>query len=210
MLRIIIFTIYIFFHTKISFAKEKQNIRFPSSFYFVRHGQTSWGVKDILKGPQDLSLNNIGIEQAKKAGLFLKNLLKSTNIKIVTSTLKRANETGKEVSKLIEIPISETIDGIKERYYGDYRLVSNKKEIPPDAETPDLFKKRLLKAINNILLKYQNSTLIIVSHQKVFECLSELLSGQKKRLSQGGICYFQYKEDGNWELEILEINKIKK
>ena len=29
-------------------------------FIFIRHGETNWGPNDILKGPLDLSLNELG------------------------------------------------------------------------------------------------------------------------------------------------------
>jgi broad specificity phosphatase PhoE len=62
------------------------------SFLFIRHGQTSWGMDDILKGPQDLELNEIGCGQAK----IIYEKINKDHIKnpvVYCSHLKRAHET---------------------------------------------------------------------------------------------------------------------
>lgn len=182
----------------------------PFDFYFVRHGETSWGKDDILKGPQDLKLNANGVEQAKQAGKLLKNKLGKIaydDAKIVTSSLKRAIETAQNVSKITGIAISDYEDGLKERYYGDYRLCEDLSTTPPDAETTEVFQKRVVDALNKVLNKHSSAKpLIIVSHQKVFEWLSEYLAKRTEKLSQGGIGHFILQNNGEWKLEILELN----
>jgi len=182
---------------------------YHSSFYFVRHGHTPWGQDDILKGPQDLELDDLGQQQAREAGLILKNLLSdSSNAIMISSPLRRAVETAKEIEKATGIPINAQEDRIKERYYGDYRKVGNLSITPPDAETTEEFQKRVSQALNELLLEYnQAKPLIIVSHQKVFEYLAEFLVKRPERLSQGGIGHFMRNENGIWELEILGLKE---
>ena len=178
-------------------------------FYFIRHGQTLWGESLILAGPQDLELNSCGIQQAERAGKKLKAILgdkKSTNsIKIITSPLQRAIQTAKKISEITNFPIDSLEDGLKERYYGDYRLTESIKHTPCDAENPEKFKERVMRTLYNILNANSLSCLIIVSHQKVFECITEELSGKSSKLSQGGVAHFTTSDNKTWQLEIQDF-----
>jgi len=189
--------------------KEDTEVGCICSFYFVRHGQTNWGPDDILKGPQDLTLNDVGLQQAREAGSTLKNVLRNpSNAKIISSSLQRAIETAKEIEKITGISLSAQEDGLRERYYGDHRLITDDSKIPPDAETTQGFQERVLQSLFKILLKHNEARpLIIVSHQKVFEYVAEFLVKRSERLSQGGIAHFMLNENGTWELKILEPKK---
>eukprot|EP01132_Coremiostelium_polycephalum_P003054 gene3054-3820_t len=175
-----------------------------TEFYFVRHGETDWGKEDILKGPQDLALNQSGKEQARQAGETLKRLLSNVpTTKIVSSTLKRAAETAKTISEITKIEIIAYEEGLKERYYGDYRLNNNPDEIPADAEQTEQFQERVINTLLKILLEqHQNLPLVIVSHQKVFEYIGKFLTQKSVRLTQGGIANFTLK-NGKWNVDIL-------
>jgi len=63
----------------------------------VRHGQTNSNAKGLTQGQIDTDLNTIGIEQAKKAGMFIRN---NYNIfEAWVSDLKRTQQTAKEIIK---------------------------------------------------------------------------------------------------------------
>ena len=184
-----------------------QSVNVPAMiFYFVRHGQTNWGRDDILKGPQNLPLNAVGIEQARKAGVSLKEKLtyEDGDIALVTSSLKRAQETAEKISSIIHVPIAYEEQELRERYYGDYRLTQDLFVPPADAESDPIFRKRVVDILDKLLDKHQHEVLIIVSHQKVFECVCELLTSQKHRLSQGGVARFTLNHANQWEVEIIE------
>lgn len=67
--------------------------------YLVRHGQSLSNISKRFSGITDVELTDLGKEQAKKAGLNLKRF----NIKnIFSSPLKRANDTAKIISGVIE------------------------------------------------------------------------------------------------------------
>lgn len=83
-------------------------------FYFVRHGQTNWGREDILRGPQDLDLNSIGITQAKEAGMKLKKRI-DRNVKMITSPLQRALQTTYYISEITNIQIYDAIQFLTRR-----------------------------------------------------------------------------------------------
>jgi uncharacterized phosphatase len=192
---------------------KEQKVNVKRDFYFVRHGQTPWGPDLILDGPQDLELNKTGIQQAEKAGRKLKEVLSSgtntNSVKIITSSMKRAVQTAQKVAEITHFPIVGQENGLKERYYGDARLVAagDTRKTPPDAETPEKFKERAMKALYKVLNENRlSSPLIIVSHQKVFECVSEELTGKAGKLSQGGVAHFTALDGKTWQLEILEVN----
>lgn len=119
---------------------------------------------------------------------------KFTNPKIVSSSLLRAVETAKHIGDITGIRISDTnsqFDNLNERYYGDYRLVSSIDEIPSDFENEDKFRERVYKGLFEVFLKYKDADpLIIVSHQKVFEYITKLLSGSSDKICNGEIAYF--------------------
>lgn len=177
-------------------------------FYFVRHGQTNWKPEDIPKGPQDLSLNTTGLQQARQAGVVIQCLSGTfSNAKIVSSTLHRARETAEVIAGITQIPILAYEEELQERYYGDYRLAADASDTPPDAETTAYFEQRVMKSFLKVQKTYPAQPLIIVSHQKVFEYLSQALSGHQQELGQGGICHFAPQEDEAWSLDILPVNK---
>lgn len=170
------------------------NMSYLYDFYFVRHGQTNHRPEDIMKGPQDLALNTIGIQQARKAGQILNNILTDfVNAKMISSTLVRAVGTAKEIRKITGIKFSPEDNGLNERYFGNYQLVSSLSDIPLDAETETEFQNRVFRSISKILLEHNYGTpLIIVSHQKVFEYITRILTGNSQRLFQGEIAHFTF------------------
>lgn len=171
-------------------------------FLFIRHGQTSWGPGDITKGPQNLGLNEIGRCQANEAyNLIIENYNSIPTPIIFSSHLERALETANILASHFENkPLIIKVTGLEERYYGDYRNADTDNlsaYVPPDAESLDHFKGRVTEALRKILEQtYQDTrTLVLVSHQKVFEYLAELLTGEKLRLDQGGVCCFEFRDD---------------
>ncbi|MCL5970291.1 MAG: 2,3-diphosphoglycerate-dependent phosphoglycerate mutase [Patescibacteria group bacterium] len=85
----------------------------------VRHGESEWNAKGLWTGWTDVSLNEKGITEAKKAGEALKDIKIDLTI---TSKLKRAKQTLEEIRKILSlenIPITET-GALNEKNYGDY------------------------------------------------------------------------------------------
>lgn len=200
--------------------QKKSILERHDDFYFVRHGQTPWGPDLILDGPQDLELNQLGTQQAEEAGQKLKKLFaghETPSMKLITSPLLRALQTAQKISEITDLPIFGQEDDLKERYYGDARLLVGDAEekkkgggdssgcgsltLPPDAESPEKFKERVMKkALDKILA---NVPVIVVSHQKVFQCLCEELTGEASQLSQGGVAHFTTTDGKIWKVEIL-------
>lgn len=85
----------------------------------VRHGQSLWNLENKFTGWTDVGLSDKGIEEAKNAGLLLKELNYKFDIAF-TSVLKRANDTLYYIlDELNErnIPIKYSYK-LNERHYG--------------------------------------------------------------------------------------------
>ncbi len=94
----------------------------------VRHGQSIWNLENKFTGWTDVGLSNKGIEEAKNAGILLKE--KGYHFDIAfTSVLKRANDTLYYILDELnerDIPIAYSYK-LNERHYGALQGL-NKKE----------------------------------------------------------------------------------
>ena len=137
----------------------------------VRHGETKWNKNGKLLSFTDIPLNNKGLEQAKKTAKILKN---NKFDYIISSPLKRAYETAKEINKFHNLKI-ETSILLKERNYGDFEktdyLKLNLREIRDknlyheyNMETPEEFENRIKSFLECKCLKTHGKKILIVSH----------------------------------------------
>ncbi|MDP2356295.1 MAG: 2,3-bisphosphoglycerate-dependent phosphoglycerate mutase, partial [Beijerinckiaceae bacterium] len=86
----------------------------------IRHGQSDWNLKNLFTGWKDPGLTEVGIHEAREAGVRLKKI-GVTFEKVFTSALSRAQHTTELV--LEELGLS-SLDVVKdaqlnERDYGD-------------------------------------------------------------------------------------------
>lgn len=86
--------------------------------YFTRHGQTIWNVENKICGATDISLTDLGHQQAVTLG---KEIL-SQNLQIdeiLYSPLIRAAETARHISEVTGIPM-QMEPRLKEQNFGRY------------------------------------------------------------------------------------------
>ena len=83
----------------------------------LRHGQSTWNLENRFTGEVDIDLSELGKEEAKQAGILLKNYAIDV---AYTSVLKRAIQTLEIVLQemQIDIPIIKSA-ALNERNYGD-------------------------------------------------------------------------------------------
>ena len=85
----------------------------------LRHGESQWNLENRFTGWKDVSLTELGIQEAISSAnnLVKKNIQIST---VQTSILKRAIDTAKIVAELIKFPIEEIQYDwrLNERHYG--------------------------------------------------------------------------------------------
>ena len=140
--------------------------------YIVRHGETDWNVLGKVQGKQDISLNEKGREQA----LLTKKDLDNKEIDlIITSPLKRAKETAEIINKDRNLPMIVD-DRIKERDFGEFEgelftILDTKpfwdyyiNEEYKEAESVQEFFKRIYDFLDDIIVKYKDMNVLLVTH----------------------------------------------
>ena len=91
-----------------------------TNLVLIRHGQSLWNQKNLFTGWTDIDLSEKGIEEAKQAGLLLKEKNISFDIAF-TSVLKRAISTLNYILqelKNVSLPVIKNW-ALNERHYGD-------------------------------------------------------------------------------------------
>lgn len=88
----------------------------------LRHGQSDWNLQNRFTGFKDVELTKLGIEEAKNAGIRLRDAGIQFD-QVFTSTLKRANDTAKlALTEAGQAGLIDTMiyhDDLRERDYGD-------------------------------------------------------------------------------------------
>ena len=166
----------------------------------IRHGQSTYNFENRFTGDVDVELTAFGIEEAKKAGIKLKNFKYDI---AYTSTLKRAQESLRVILQIIhQTKIQVVADkALNERRYGNLQG-QNKSEIankygteqveiwrrsyevrPPDgeslADTYDRVVPYYKKEIEPKLKLEQN--VLVVAHGNSLRALVMYLEGISKK-----------------------------
>ena len=98
-----------------------------SNLILVRHGQSEWNKQDKFTGWVDVNLSSKGIEEAKEAGLKIKQANIQFN-RIYTSVLTRSIQTFNEINKICKFsaPIEQEWR-LNERHYGGLQGLNKQK-----------------------------------------------------------------------------------
>jgi len=151
------------------------------AIYFLRHGQSVANVQRIFAGQRnDSPLTDLGVEQAKIAGVKIKKL----NInRIVTSNLERAIQTGNEVAKVIGLDVDniEVDNRLAEYDMGELtnspvRDISSDDFVGVDgAEKVIDFHNRIVSALK----QYKNcdEDILLVSHAGIYKIIEAYRTG---------------------------------
>ena len=144
--------------------------------YFVRHGQTPDNIANVLTGWTATPLTEKGIEQAKATAETLKNVKFDI---CFCSPLVRTKQTLDEIIKYHKnLPVIYD-DRLKERNYGlatgksvdicNFKRWSaeDNNSIPLEIETINQMFDRVSAFYNEILTKYKDQNVLIVSHSGV-------------------------------------------
>ncbi|MFA6217098.1 MAG: histidine phosphatase family protein [Candidatus Omnitrophota bacterium] len=147
-----------------------------TTLFLIRHGQTAWNFQKKYCGYKDIALNADGKKQAARLSERLKGQLIH---KIYASDRKRAIQTAQIIFKDKEI---EKIPDLREMHFGCFEGLKHKQimkkyttlysrwlndpfsvAIPRGEKVTD-FRKRVVKAIKNIVAANTNKTIAVVCH----------------------------------------------
>ncbi|MBQ3919330.1 MAG: histidine phosphatase family protein [Oscillospiraceae bacterium] len=135
--------------------------------YFTRHGETEWNRDDRICGVTDLSLTEVGYEQAEKLALEVPDTVQH----IICSPMKRARQTAVPVSRRLDIV--PTIDRrLTEWNYGTFEGLDRNTEgfheaklefgvRMPQGESAFDVAARLYPLLRHIPKRYKDDVLII-------------------------------------------------
>lgn len=123
--------------------------------YFIRHGKTIWNDLGKTQGQEaDIELNDVGIDQAKQTGKYLRKFRSGTDIDcIMSSPLKRCKQTSKIISSYIDYK-SKIIymDELMEVKKGSLSGLTNEDELMKNLNK---FAKDKIKKIKDPIDKYK-------------------------------------------------------
>ncbi len=191
------------------------------NFYYVRHGETIFNVKNLSQGCCDSPLTKNGIKQAQKTRDKLKDIHFD---QVFSSSSERAMDTAHIILENHQnqlIPLK----GLKEMSFGYLEASSvddmnmsncwNRKDFTQfEGEKREIFENRIKDTFQEIIsMCNDNDTVLIVSHRGYFFYMLEALFGENldalekqnpnmmaTLIPNASVARFIY-EDGTWKLE---------
>jgi broad specificity phosphatase PhoE len=147
--------------------------------YLVRHGQTAWNLEEVFRGRMDIPLDDTGKQEVHLAGEALKD---QTIHAIYSSPLSRSMETAENIAKFQNIPVTPleaiidisygdwegvSLDDVRKKYSDLYTLWLREphKVTFPNGESLEQVRTRAMAAINQLIEKHQNETIVLVAHR---------------------------------------------
>ena len=131
-------------------------------------------------------LTELGREQAKMLATQIQHGSCSVS-KIISSPLKRAEDTAQIISDKLRIPIDKHVElrprmmgkwiGCSEDEYKKLAAATGYRERPPDGESFQDLEHRLVTALNFLSGQYESDSLLLVTHSGVLKVLQKLCKG---------------------------------
>ncbi len=142
--------------------------------FSARHGETQWNKQNKICGRTDITLTEKGKKQAEK---LAQEVQKHDIDIIISSPLKRAQQTSEIVSKVCGISII-TDDRLIEQDYGiyegkdrnDFSFLENKKHFAykyPNGESMMQVAHRVYELLDEIKSNYSDKNVLLISHSGV-------------------------------------------
>lgn len=154
-------------------------------FFFIRHGESLWNVKNLCQGQKDIELTQKGLDEAK---VFAAKSIHLPIGHICTSPLKRALKTAQIIREYHPQAGFSLVEEFSERNWGCFEGFSSEtmykieelEETNPDFKTdPSIESRQDLKSRiqQGLEIAFQlHPEPLIVSHGRLFLGLCELLS----------------------------------
>ena len=151
----------------------------------VRHGRTPWNKDKIFRGTVDIPHDEVGREEARLAGEWLKG---ETIHAAYASPLARAMDTARAIAQHHDIPV-QALPGLIDINYGDWQgiplaevkvkyadLYRQWETAPhtvrfPNGETLDEVRTRALAAVDEVMARHPGQTILLAAHRAVNKVL---------------------------------------
>ena len=160
-------------------------------FILVRHGQTGWNKEARFRGRVDIELDEMGVRQAEATA---ERLAGCEATAVFSSPLKRAMMTAEPVARRLGLEVAP-LEGINDMDFGswegrsvdevrkrDEELFDQWRRSPdviriPGGETLDEVRQRVAAALDELSGRYENDTVVLVTHRVVCKVLLCYLLG---------------------------------
>jgi probable phosphoglycerate mutase len=148
----------------------------------IRHGQTDWNAERLIQGRTDIPLNDRGRAQAL---LAVEALREGGWVRVVSSNLRRAEETAEIIALALGLEPPMTHPGLTERDYGvaegmpvaDFHARYDGGAPIPGAETHEHLTNRVLTALTDLVAQEPEWPTIVVTHGGLITSLLAHASG---------------------------------
>lgn len=163
------------------------------NLFLVRHGECSEEKGIYLGSGSDVSINRLGMTQIETIGLALKRQIEGVNTLMFSSSLRRSIESSDILSKELDIiPIIDSrlneinfglweglnYEQIMARWSGIATVwYNNPMDItPPSGEPFTKFYTRIKSFLSELVSKYNDENIILVTHGGVIQLLLTILN----------------------------------
>lgn len=186
--------------------------------YLMRHGQTFFNQEGLVQGACDSPLTELGQEQARQAGAYLKERCIRFG-QLYSSTQERASDTLELVSGRSDYT---RLKGIKEWNFGLFEAQPERLQpkfrpgatsfedlfVPYGGEGVDQVGERVLITLTEVMEKAGAEPVLAVSHGGAMWAFYLKIAAQaldpKVRFGNCAICHYQY-EQGHFKLtEVID------
>lgn len=137
----------------------------------LRHGQTTANAQSLLQGRTDLSLDDVGRQQAERCGDFIRQNFPDAHV--ISSPLARAVQTAEHIRndvvidhRFIELDYGQwdglALSAVPPDQWSQWR--SDPHFRPPGGESLVELDARVLPALEDLAVRAQHEDIVVVSH----------------------------------------------
>ena len=181
----------------------------------VRHGETDWNRDHRFQGVTDVPLNAVGVEQARRCGLWLARERWDT---VLSSPLVRAKTSAEIIAAHVGGDDVCLLEDLRERDYGNASGLTKEQVVSryPDGLIPEMeerasVEQRATRALEWTISRYIGKRVILVSHgaliNSVLAKISEGRIGSGKTVLKNACLNRISHENGRWSLDCYNVTE---
>ena len=192
-----------------------------TEFLLIRHGETDWNRALRFQGQIDVSLNDMGLTQARRLAQHLPNSGWGTATQLHSSDLTRAMQTARQLCN--EQRVLQPQAGLREQGFGIFEgksVEELKQDMPdlweqwrrfeadfelPGGESTRRFHARIMSHLTELAEQHRGERLVIVTHggvlDMVWRTVHQLdLNGYRQcQIPNAGMNHVVW-QDGRWRI----------